>query len=73
MIVDVWQTEQVQRCGDCGTFEWEWDEDAEAWEADIHWCLGCFYREQKIDEAKKATDPRGYKIRLWKGRGSHAG
>lgn len=67
-MVAVWQSEQAQRCPDCGTFEWEWEEDASAWEADIHLCLGCHSLEKVRDETHRtAKDPAGYKMRLYKG------
>lgn len=67
-VVDVWASEQARKCPDCGTFEWEWEESPEAWQAGLHWCLGCKAREELRDETlKTAHDPRGYKIRLYQG------
>lgn len=64
----MWQREQTQKCPDCGTYDWEWEEDPEAWEADLHWCIGCLYLERLADDTRKVNDPRGYKLRLYKGR-----
>jgi hypothetical protein len=40
-VVAVWQSEQHQKCPDCGTFGWEWDEADEPWHPDHYTCRGC--------------------------------
>lgn len=66
-MVEVWQSEQAQKCPECGTFEWEWEEDNRAWQADIHLCLGCQNLEHlRDDTARTAKDAAGYKLRLYK-------
>lgn len=63
----MWQTEQHQKCSACGTFDWEWEDDPDAWQAGIHWCLGC--RSIEILSAESARDAKhteGYKLRLYK-------
>lgn len=65
----MWQAEQNRKCPSCGTFDWEWEEDPEAWSADIHWCLGCRSLELLGERtAREALHPEGYKLRLYKGR-----
>ena len=64
----MWTSEQVHRCADCGTYDWEWEENQEAWVADLHWCLGCLALEElRDDTVRTAKDPRGYKTRLYRG------
>ena len=67
-VVNVWQSEQAQKCPTCGTFDWEWEEDPEAWVADIHWCLGCKQIEELRERtAREALHPEGYQLRLYRG------
>jgi hypothetical protein len=40
-VVAVWQSEQHDRCPDCGTFGWEWEEADEPWHPDHYTCWGC--------------------------------
>lgn len=37
----MWAEEQRDRCPDCGTSSWEWDENENAWYADTWRCFGC--------------------------------
>lgn len=66
----MWQSEQWQRCPDCGTFEWEWEESETAWSAGIHLCPGC----RSVDDLKaemadnRPVHPEGYKLRLFRGK-----
>lgn len=65
----MWQVEQYDRCPDCGTFAWEYEEDPQAWTAGIHWCLGCKSIEEVREEtAAKALHTEGYKLRLYRGK-----
>lgn len=66
----MWQSEQWGKCPDCGTFEWEWEDDPEAWSAGLHWCLGCRSRERLEAEVErsKPLHPEGYKVRLYRGK-----
>jgi hypothetical protein len=67
-VVAVWQTEQAQKCPTCGTFDWEQEEDPEAWQAGIHWCVFCKQVEElKVQTAQTALHPEGYKLRLYRG------
>lgn len=66
-MVAVWQSEQMAKCPTCGTFDWEWEEDPEAWTAGLHWCLGCKQIEElRTETARDALHPEGYKIRLYR-------
>lgn len=40
-MVAVWQAEQRSRCSRCGTWQWEWVENPDAWHADHDTCEGC--------------------------------
>lgn len=37
--------EAADRCQMCGTAEWEWNENAYAYEPNEHFCKGCYLRE----------------------------
>jgi hypothetical protein len=39
--VAIWQLAERERCSDCGTAEWEWEENPDAWHADHVTCEGC--------------------------------
>lgn len=43
--------EDAQRCQMCGTADWEWDADANAYTPVEHLCRGC-YREKVYTEGK---------------------
>ena len=45
-------TEEAQRCGMCGTADWEWSEDKFAYMPTVHVCEGCKLREAARDDAK---------------------
>lgn len=45
--------DEGQRCGVCGSSEWEWREDRYAYEAAAHTCRGC----QILDVAKEDESP----------------
>lgn len=42
----VWDEERAARCPSCGTWDWEWDENPDAWHADTWRCHGCERRDQ---------------------------
>lgn len=67
----MWQMEQTQKCPNCGTFDWEWEETVTAWSAGLHLCVGCKQLEElQQDTAQKALHPEGYKLRLYRSDGS---
>jgi len=64
-IVTVWQIEQRQRCHECGTFDWEWEEERTPWYPDHYTCLGC----KGLSQHRKATEHNvtdGTKYALYK-------
>lgn len=69
--VEIWQIEQAHKHHVCGTFDWEWEEDPEAWRADVHWCIGCYeietLRAQIAREHPHGEGVEGWTIRLYKG------
>jgi hypothetical protein len=54
-IALVWQNEQSLKCPTCGTADWEWDENPDAWHADTWTCEGCRRRDVKADELHKTN------------------
>lgn len=63
-MVAVWQAEQSFKHPVCGTFDWEWEENPQAWSAGIHWCLGC--REIELKRAQVAREhPHGDGVEGW--------
>ena len=68
----MWAHEQAGRCPDCGTWDWEWDEDETAWYADTWRCRGCEQKDglqrfvQQEAENKHPSDLDGLQIRLFR-------
>lgn len=68
----MWQGEQQLVCRSCGTSEWEWAEDENAWWPDTHRCPGC----ERIDAFKRElrqhlqwappSDEDGLEIRFYR-------
>lgn len=60
-----WQYEESLRCPRCGTAEWEWEQDLNAYEAKARTCPGCnaIGLESKALE-QVAKDQPGIQIRL---------
>jgi hypothetical protein len=60
-----WMAEDRLRCSNCGTAEWEWDEDPEAYEAQMWVCKGCnrIGTQQKNSDKQAEAFP-GLKIHL---------
>lgn len=73
-VVAVWQAEEALRCSDCGTYEWEWEDDEFAYLPD-HWtCLGCLYREQHSKQLGDSNQRlHGVKVALFRERSLHGG
>lgn len=70
-MVEIWQTEQARKCPTCNTFDWEWEEDPEAWTADVHWCLGCKSIEEtreRVAREREKLPSEGFKLRLYRGK-----
>lgn len=45
----------AQRCSQCGTSQWEWDEDRFAYEPALHLCHGCFLLDASAQDQTDAT------------------
>jgi hypothetical protein len=43
--------EKGQKCGLCGTADWEWEEDKRAYTPIEHFCLGCYYKGQLEEDS----------------------
>lgn len=70
-MVEIWQLEQAQKCPSCNTFDWEWEEDPDAWTAGLHWCLGCKQIEELREQTttdRKGLHSEGFKLRLYRGK-----
>ena len=68
-VVAVYQAEESQRCPDCGTYPWEWEEGEEVWEADVDDCEGCRQREdlrEKVSSEHSTEMIRGWKLRFFR-------
>lgn len=62
-----WSSEDRVRCPHCGTAEWEWEEDGDAYRAEPRVCRGCHRRgveEQQL--RKQETAMPGIYVRLTK-------
>lgn len=69
-VVAMWQEEQSLRCSECGTFDWEQEEDSSAWEAGLHLCVFCASVEKLRDHAardREGLPSEGFKVRLYRG------
>lgn len=66
-VVAVWQSEEAKKCAGCGTYSWEWDDDAQPYEPDHYTCRGCQMIEQ---HAAQLTDQSvdGVKVALYRRR-----
>lgn len=69
-----WMAEDAQKCSECGTADWEWMEDPNAYHAGPHVCRGCtavaVARQEYASYAGKVS---GLKIQLLKGGGVDGG
>lgn len=69
-MVAVWQGEQAQRCPTCGRYDWEQEEDPDAWVAGIHLCVFCASVEKLKEETvrdREGLPSEGFKVRLYRG------
>lgn len=63
-----WMAEDRLRCSQCGTAEWEWDENPDAYLATAHLCKGCNrVGTQRRNVDKQAEAFPGLQIRLTSG------
>lgn len=64
----VWLTESKSKCSRCGTWDWEWDNDPNAWEADIWRCRGCEGIDVQQRRLRADTNSRhdGKQIRMFR-------
>ena len=70
-IVLMWATEE-RLCPHCGTYEWEWDENPEAWFPDMKRCRGCELRKgflrawNAVTENSPPSDMDGLQLRMFR-------
>jgi hypothetical protein len=65
-VVSVWQAHQ-NKCPTCGTWDWEWQENPEAWVADLWRCPGCEQVDEQHTRMKEATsNTDGLQVRMFK-------
>lgn len=50
----VWQSEQAMKCPNCGTWDWQWEEDENFWHADLWTCWGCKHRAEVEREVQNS-------------------
>ncbi|MCI0544219.1 MAG: hypothetical protein L0Z49_07195 [Actinobacteria bacterium] len=68
----MWAEEQAQRCSECGTWDWEWKENPDAWHPDIWRCEGCRRKAElrrhisSEMEMRHASDEDGLQIRMFR-------
>ena len=70
-IVTAVSLERSERCVSCGTADWEWEVDPNAYEPVVHYCRGCALREtlQKDNDTPKGP---GHSVRLVSRRAAEA-
>lgn len=71
-----WQADQSERCSHCGTAEWEWVEDPNAYATEVRVCRGCNLRgheERSLQRNKTAEHMPGIYVRLVKPGGDDDG
>jgi hypothetical protein len=61
----VWQSEESLKCPNCGTAEWQWEQDPNFAQAEARVCMGC----QRVGTERKAYEKSaehmpGLQIRL---------
>ena len=57
-----WQARESSRCGGCGTYEADWDDDRRAWVPEVHLCPGC----EQLESTREKQPPgfHGVHVRL---------
>lgn len=74
MVLEVWQSEEALFHDRCGTYQWEWEENAKAYEWGFSTCRGCMEVDAGMDslsrEMRQArenpnTNRDGWSIRLY--------
>ena len=67
----MWQTEE-RPCPHCGTTEWEWDENPNAWFPDMKRCKGCELQQgfmrawNQSTEQQPSSDMDGLQLRFFR-------
>lgn len=51
--------EKAEICAMCGTAEWQWAEDENAYEASVHICKGCQRKDWAREEQGDEKTPAG--------------
>ncbi len=62
----VWQQFTRMRCARCGTWDWEWDENPQAWVAGWWTCPGCKSIDQTKDSLHEKQATHGMHVRMFK-------
>lgn len=65
-VAMVWQSMQRHKCGRCGTWDWEWQENPQAWVADFWVCEGCKQVDEAHDRLHDKQNRNGMQVRLFK-------
>lgn len=60
-----WQADQDERCPHCGTADWEWEENRDAYSTEVRVCRGCHRRGmEERSQQKNAEEMPGLQVHL---------
>lgn len=60
-----WQADRNSRCSHCGTADWEWEENRDAYVAKVKVCRGCHRRaSEEKNQRKTAEEMPGLQVYL---------
>lgn len=66
-VIQMWGREQSHKCVRCGTFDWEWEANEDAWHVDHYTCDGCYKLDGHVEHmSSKPGKPWGRKFGLFK-------
>jgi hypothetical protein len=54
-----WQSDEAQRCPHCGTAEWEWEADRDAYTPEVRVCRGCHRRQAEEKNTRDLAQQMG--------------
>jgi hypothetical protein len=62
----VWQQMDRMKCSRCGTWDWEWDENPQAWTPDLWTCPGCKGIDLTHESLHEKQSRHGMHVRLFR-------
>jgi hypothetical protein len=60
----VWQAEESLKCPNCGTADWQWEQDPDFAEPETRICIGCQMLDIERENNDKGKRAPGQQIRL---------